>query len=76
MSDVDYASMSDEELEAAAAALADERTRVRLEQNVCQAEVELRIMLKNMSGAARHALVLRLTGDATPAGASKAEKTK
>lgn len=72
---VDYTSWTDEALAEKSAELADERTRVRLDQNAVNAEVELRRMLNDMSGAARHALVLRLTGGVPTTGAAE-EKVK
>jgi hypothetical protein len=66
MSSVDYAMMSDEELTALGATLAEERTRVREAQNAVAAEIEIRQALIGMSGAARDAMTLRLAGGVSP----------
>lgn len=55
--------MNDEELEAEAAALARQRTEVRLRQNAVTAEQETRRALANVSGATREALQIRLGGN-------------
>lgn len=72
MSDIDYTAMTDAELDVAEGELAAERTRVRLEQNKVSSEKELRRMLQEMSGAARQALVLRLSGSAGSVGETAA----
>lgn len=55
--------MSDEDLEAEAAALAKQRTEIRLRQNAVTAEQETRRALANVSGATREALQIRLGGN-------------
>lgn len=65
-----YASMTDAQLAAAEADLAQKRTAIRLEQNACSAEIELRRKINEMSGAAREALLLRLGGGIGTAGAT------
>ncbi len=71
MSEIDYGSMTDEELAEKSEELAAERTRVRLEQNKVSAEQEIRRSLATMSGAGREALLLRLSGEAKPKAETK-----
>lgn len=72
---IDYTTWSDEDLAVEADRLAEERTRVRLQQNAVSAEADLRRMMKGMSGAAREALTIRLEGGVAPKSATVTKGT-
>lgn len=60
--------MTDAELAAEEAKLAEAHEAVRLAQNAVRAEIETRIALGNVSGSTREALKLRLGGTVAPSG--------
>lgn len=62
MSETALQDLSDQELEQLRVSLAEERTRIRHQQNNVQAEIEMRALLKGLSGATAQQLRLRLEG--------------
>lgn len=73
MSDLDVTTLSDEELRSLETSLAQERTRIRIQQNAVQAELEIRAFMKGLSGAAKQELRARLLvgGEVKPTGEAK-----
>jgi hypothetical protein len=72
----DLSKMTDEQLAAAAAQLADDRTKVRKAQNAVTAEQEMRKALAGMSGPAREVAKIRLEGKIDAEGGAKPQEDK
>ena len=68
--------MTDEELQAEADRLAEERTATRLQQNAVQAEIDIRRALSTLNPETRRIVEIKLAGGTVPAGAVAAEKVQ